>query len=222
MYYLQSRYYDPFIGRYLNYDTFVSTDVDGILDFNMFAYCKNNPVNKNDTSGLVPAAVIGGAIAGGIVGAISYLGDHSTDATWLGLGVAVGVGVVSGALLSLEATWRAIGAIVTGVYVYATTDGTTGERLAYSTVTSINAFIAGTAAKGFGDWAGKFMQELKMPNVVVNTVFGAIADAVTKAENYTINQSINNQMTFNQNKQSYSDAAKPVVVFIPGYGKVVM
>ncbi|MCH5183677.1 MAG: DNRLRE domain-containing protein [Oscillospiraceae bacterium] len=49
-YYLNSRYYDPEVGRFLNADTFVSTGT-GIVGYNMFAYCNNNPVIYKDPSG---------------------------------------------------------------------------------------------------------------------------------------------------------------------------
>ena len=50
LYYLQSRYYDPVIGRFINADAYVSTG-QGILGNNMFAYCNNNPINRIDKSG---------------------------------------------------------------------------------------------------------------------------------------------------------------------------
>ena len=50
LYYLQSRYYDPDLGRFLNADAFASTG-QGILGNNMFAYCGNNPVSRKDTNG---------------------------------------------------------------------------------------------------------------------------------------------------------------------------
>lgn len=50
LYYLQSRYYNPEIGRFINADSLVSTD-QGILGYNMFAYCGNNPVSRSDESG---------------------------------------------------------------------------------------------------------------------------------------------------------------------------
>jgi len=43
LYYLQSRYYDPEISRFINADNFISTG-QGLLGNNMFAYCRNNPV----------------------------------------------------------------------------------------------------------------------------------------------------------------------------------
>ena len=50
MYYLNSRYYDPEIGRFINADGLVSTG-QGILGYNMFAYCNNNSVNMVDNNG---------------------------------------------------------------------------------------------------------------------------------------------------------------------------
>ena len=50
-YYLQSRYYDPEIGRFINADSYASTDATGLLSTNMFAYCENDPVNRSDPSG---------------------------------------------------------------------------------------------------------------------------------------------------------------------------
>ena len=49
-YYLQSRYYDPSIGRFINADTFASTG-QSFLGHNMFAYCNNSPVFHSDPNG---------------------------------------------------------------------------------------------------------------------------------------------------------------------------
>ena len=51
LYYLQSRYYDPKVGRFINADAFASTG-QGLLGNNMFAYCGNNPVMGYDPQGL--------------------------------------------------------------------------------------------------------------------------------------------------------------------------
>ena len=50
-YYLQSRYYDPAICRFINADTFATTDANGFLSANMFAYCENNPIMRVDVDG---------------------------------------------------------------------------------------------------------------------------------------------------------------------------
>ena len=50
LYYLQSRYYVPQWGRFLNADGYVSTGT-GLLGYNMYAYCNNNPVMYCDCTG---------------------------------------------------------------------------------------------------------------------------------------------------------------------------
>ena len=50
MYYLQSRYYDAKICRFINADSYVSTG-QGLTEYNMFAYCGNNPVMRVDPAG---------------------------------------------------------------------------------------------------------------------------------------------------------------------------
>ena len=50
LYYLESRYYDPVTGRFVNADGYVSTGT-GLMGHNMFAYCNNNPVMYVDPSG---------------------------------------------------------------------------------------------------------------------------------------------------------------------------
>ena len=84
-YYLQSRYYDPAIARFINADSLVSTG-QGVLGNNMFAYCGNNPICYCDNSGhshteslngyigrdfmntcLLEGGGAGGAIVGGLL-----------------------------------------------------------------------------------------------------------------------------------------------------------
>ena len=52
-YYLQSRYYDPSIARFISADVYLSTG-QGVLGHNSYAYCLNNPVNMSDDSGCLP------------------------------------------------------------------------------------------------------------------------------------------------------------------------
>lgn len=52
LYYLQSRYYDPLTGRFLNADIYCDTGTGTPLSTNMFAYCENNPVNYLDPNGV--------------------------------------------------------------------------------------------------------------------------------------------------------------------------
>lgn len=63
LYYLQSRYYSPEWGRFLNADSYCDTETS-IIGTNMFAYCDNNPVNYIDPEGFasVTINVYGGAV----------------------------------------------------------------------------------------------------------------------------------------------------------------
>jgi len=53
LYYLQSRYYNPTLGRFINTDALVSTG-QGLLGSNVFTYCLNNPVCLYDPEGARP------------------------------------------------------------------------------------------------------------------------------------------------------------------------
>ena len=95
LYYLNSRYYDPDTGRFINADGQLN---EGVLGYNMFAYCENNPVNGSDPDGDMvwwAAAALGGAafeVASYLIGnAIS--GQKST---WGGAAKAALKGAVEG------------------------------------------------------------------------------------------------------------------------------
>ncbi|MDD7393052.1 MAG: RHS repeat-associated core domain-containing protein, partial [Eubacteriales bacterium] len=54
LYYLQSRYYDPVTGRFLNADK--RFDIN-LQNNNLFAYCLNNPINLIDKNGEAPSYI---------------------------------------------------------------------------------------------------------------------------------------------------------------------
>ena len=66
LYYLQSRYYDSEIGRFINADSQLNTD--NVLGFNVYSYCENNPIMYSDASGhsLIGALVGIGAVIGSL------------------------------------------------------------------------------------------------------------------------------------------------------------
>ena len=67
-YYLQSRYYDPEVGRFINSDIYTCNG-QGQLGNNSFIYCENNPASKKDDNGefgVVALCVIGGFVSGAI------------------------------------------------------------------------------------------------------------------------------------------------------------
>lgn len=71
LYYLQSRYYNPEVGRFLNADNYPSTG-QGLLGNNMFAYCGNNPVSRKDDGGEFWNVIVGAAIGAVVNTVVSY------------------------------------------------------------------------------------------------------------------------------------------------------
>ena len=68
LYYLQSRYYDPEVGRFINCDAIaeIAASPMSVTDKNLFAYCDNNPVIRVDLNGdfwhVLVGAIIGSTI----------------------------------------------------------------------------------------------------------------------------------------------------------------
>ena len=73
LYYLNSRYYNPKWGRFLNADRVIGTN-ENILSYNVYSYCNNNPIVYFDVEGQTAASAIlkfGQAILTGIIGGIT-------------------------------------------------------------------------------------------------------------------------------------------------------
>lgn len=51
LYYLNSRYYDPELGRFINADDISYLDPESLNGLNLFAYCGNNPISYVDPDG---------------------------------------------------------------------------------------------------------------------------------------------------------------------------
>ena len=103
LYYLQSRYYDPVTCRFINADVLLSTG-QGVLGYNMFAYCNNNPAGRKDTQGTVGVSATHkndgnlfddlGLIHGGSSGGGLSVGAAVTAAVVAG-GVVVGAAAIA-------------------------------------------------------------------------------------------------------------------------------
>ena len=125
LYYLQSRYYDPAVCRFINADT---TDVVVIAvspekanwDKNLFAYCDNDPVNRKDDGGELWEEVI--AVGKGI-----FKGALIFGAVALGVAVVAAVTVATGGVgTAVAATMITTFAEVSAVTFFsATTVGVT-------------------------------------------------------------------------------------------------
>ncbi len=68
MYYLQSRYYDPGVGRFVNGDEVTNIGLgESLCTYNLYVYTENNPISMMDEAGYAAINVICAAI-GAVVG----------------------------------------------------------------------------------------------------------------------------------------------------------
>ncbi|WP_055666131.1 RHS repeat domain-containing protein [Desnuesiella massiliensis] len=127
LYYLQSRYYNPEWGRFLNADS-VGGKVGELLSHNVFAYCFNNPINLEDPSGYWPKwatmAIVAVAVVAVVTVAVVAPGVIPAIAT------AVSNAYYAAGAAVTVAGWRAMNAvtnIVRGTPASAATVGKVGE-----------------------------------------------------------------------------------------------
>jgi len=100
-YYLQTRYYSPDMCRFINADDpeILLEDQDSLQEYNLFAYCLNNPVVMFDEDGQAAANIIG-AIIGGAVGAgLGYLLAKHLGLTGWKKAALIAAAAVGGAVL---------------------------------------------------------------------------------------------------------------------------
>ncbi len=135
MYYLNSRYYDPETGRFVNADDVEVLEVEqeNLAQYNLYAYCLNNPVNRADESGelSIPnwAKIgIGIAVIAGL--AIATVATGGTAA------------IVCGAALTGSILGGSIGAVTGGVM-----NGTDGMYTGFL-VGTISGGILGAVLSG--------------------------------------------------------------------------
>lgn len=107
-YYLQSRYYDATICRFINADSYSSTG-QGIIGYNMFAYCNNDPIKAKDSGGEFLNTIIG-AVIGGIAGAVTAAVNG--DNVWAGAAIGAATGAVAGFAADIAIATGGAGALV--------------------------------------------------------------------------------------------------------------
>ena len=159
--YMQARYYDPAIGRFLSIDPVTAsehiTSVQGTQGFNRYAYVNNNPINGTD-----PDGQIANFIAGAIIGA-------AVDLAFQALNVANG-GEFS---LTQFAASTAAGAITSGGSAIIATSGVSFARQVVTT-----AALGGTANAGTAVVANAINGEATLPtNAATAFLAGALGAA---------------------------------------------
>ena len=156
LYYLQSRYYDAKVGRFLNPDSYPSTG-QGIIGNNMFAYCGNNPIMHTDSSGhawwhwavaaavVVAAAVAVVATAGGAAAAVTAVVSVANGVAASSTAATVAAGVFIGSATSFAASTYAAAVESDSIEEFAEH----GETVMYSTIDG--GIYGGVVAYGMTD-----------------------------------------------------------------------
>lgn len=78
LYYLQSRYYAPFVGRFISADNVLDTCSGTSMSTNLYSYCENDPINNIDPSGF------------------AYISNRSLRNGLKGLLIGIGLNPISG------------------------------------------------------------------------------------------------------------------------------
>ncbi len=146
-YYLNSRYYDPTIGRFINSDSMVSTG-QSFLGHNMYAYTENNPVCRIDVDGGLWFQVAG-AFFGGVIGIGSKMLSNASEGKNLTDGI-IGSGLsgaFNGFLMTVPFGQTKTGFLVAnygGAFIESSVNSfTSGEKV------DANQFIMDTTMNGF-------------------------------------------------------------------------
>lgn len=119
LYYLNSRYYDPEIGRFINSDdvSVLDDSKEFINGLNLYCYCNNNPVMNSDESGnawwhwlagalfVIVSAIAVVITAGGVLPGLAAITSVLAGGTAATLGATISAGIFIGA----SATFIGIG-----------------------------------------------------------------------------------------------------------------
>ena len=101
LYYLQTRYYDPVTGRFINADGLEYLDPQTLGGINLYSYCGNNPIMETDPHGtIVLSALFWGFVIGFITSfaasLVSQYIENEGKLEWEDVGVAVVEGLFGG------------------------------------------------------------------------------------------------------------------------------
>ncbi len=145
LYYLQSRYYNPEWGRFINADNVELLGANGdFASLNLFAYCGNNPTARADDGGDF-WHIVAGAAVGALIGGISSIVGQAVSGqkiNWAEVGISAAAGALTGAI---TAACPAMGAVATGL-VHGAVNA--GAHVATELVNGRTPTVAGTLTVG--------------------------------------------------------------------------
>ena len=181
LYCLGSRYYDPEVGRFVNADDpgVIFAKPQELGSKNLYAYCDNNPVVKEDYEGEFPIASIVGAVVGAAVSGFSYVLTSGGEIDGIELAKSCLVGAVSGALAPLEPVrsikkgYLAVASVINGI----NTDGDIPTRIVCGIIE-----CGATMASGYicNKWTGDVELTTKASQVIANAGVGYVVGHVAE------------------------------------------
>ena len=157
LYCLGSRYYDPEVGRFVNADDpgTIFAKPQELYNKNLYAYCDNNPVIREDIQGYFPIPCIVGAVVGAVVSGFSYVLSSGGEIDGVELAKSCLVGAVSGALAPLDplkgkVQWVVAGAaLINGINTAINTEGGFLTRCVCGGLEAVGTYVAGATANSW-------------------------------------------------------------------------
>ena len=195
LYYLQSRYYDFANCRFINADTFATTDANGFLSANMFAYCENNPVGNSDPNGEFLNTFIGAATGAALGAALALVTGENVKAAAISGAIS---GAVSGFAADLIIATGGSGLFVVGVSALFGGAGSfagsiAAQRSEGKQVNYGEAFAEGLFGAAFGSVGGLMTGSVTPMMKQVQQTAGkkVVARGITKS--YAVRRTIRNE-----------------------------
>ena len=195
LYYLQSRYYDFANCRFINADTFATTDANGFLSANMFAYCENNPVGNSDPDGEFLNTFIGAATGAALGAALALVTGENVKAAAISGAIS---GAVSGFAADVIIATGGSALVVAGVYGAAGALGSfagsvAAQRSEGKQVNYGEAFAEGLFGAAFGSVGGLMTGSVTPMMKQVQQTAGkkVVARGITKS--YAVRRTIRNE-----------------------------
>ena len=143
---------------------------------NLYAYCDNNPVAREDYAGEFPIPCIVGAVVGAAVSGFSYVLTRGGEIDGVELAKSCLVGAVSGALAPLDPMKWAIkplvacAAVINGINTVINTEGDIGTRFLCGAFEAGVTYISGVTANSWT--GGKVVLETVSAKIIGNAAVG--------------------------------------------------
>lgn len=183
LYFLQTRYYDPEIGRFINIDSIEYADPETINGLNLYAYCGNNPVMFTDPNGnthwwewLIAGSIVVASVALAVVtGGTSLVLSAALMGAAIGGGISLVSQGINYAVNGVDFSWGQF-ALDWGVGAITGAIGASGISRLGSTI--VGAAIGGVSNVGSQLISGKSFSEINWLSVGVSAFVGGVAGAL--------------------------------------------